>query len=220
MISHFLRWIVLAVAFTGDLAGAGELTYKLTRTKEFQTRTLTYRVGLIEASDGGLVGITMELRNTSQTEPLLLWRELGAIPIRVMVFGEDGKEVTKRHSQLIAEEFAERQKAAKDSTTLSKYRRWSLPAGGSDSYFLPTQPILEPLDDNQKKRRWTLTVLVEAFPNWISEGIWEHPFEPFYFTEIIFTSAALQSDPQTAYTQAKNASPLHDDTNGPKENAK
>ncbi|MDB6172987.1 MAG: hypothetical protein JWL59_2298 [Chthoniobacteraceae bacterium] len=183
----------------------GETIYKA--EDSFSQGHLGFKAWPVNAADGGLVGVAAEIHNLSKDKPLRLQSVTGSIPIGVLLAVARGNKVEIVIANSIIPMAGH--SAAPDPRRVPavhspKYlqTRWALPASTVKRYFIPIRFFASQLPAEDRIEGCYLHVSLGAYPDWISEDIFEPSFPSLYLPQLVLSKTAMKLDPRQALAEA------------------
>ena len=183
-----------------DFAAPGDRKHAEEEMRTY--KNFTYKGWLVTAPDGGVVGVSVELYNLSNTTALKMRSAPDCIPIGVVVNEWEKIHVgvwkVDLHNAVVPA-------SATSSKKLSKVK-WKIPPSSVKRYFIPMRSLIREMPNGHRIGPCNLAVHMNAYPDWVPEGLMEPPFVPLGFVQVFVTKQALEADPIKALKEALAAS--------------
>lgn len=181
---------------------------KISAPKSDRCQNMLYKVQLVTANDGGLIGIYCEIENASRKVPLVLQGPAEYIPVILLLTDADGanlirRETVKRPSN---RPVTDAKKLQSDTSMIE----WRLPPGGRNAFFIPIRELLKSTSNTQPYRGCELLVLISATPRALPTFSYDHPLEPLLFNGVVITTEALRMNVSEAAIQAQSEAALRE----------
>ena len=156
-----------------------------------------YRIRLLTADDGGLVGICLELLNESAKKPLTMRLPAASRPVAISLYNSEGDDLIER---LVKQPDARKDAGSKDPN-VGRVIEWKIEPLGFERRFISLHELLGTLPTLDRNKGCTLYV----YPLTVSSAVaptLEGPLPARLFTDVIVTRKALQLDAGKAYKSA------------------
>ena len=196
-IGAFALLCFVALTVSIDLLQAAEAEPEFTEAKSGKFDNFEYRVRLLMASDGGLVGIYLELVNKSKKK-LAMRRPVGRVPIAISLYDSDGNDLID-HSMVEKNRGKDDPKAMpiKDQAKIE----WKMEPLGKESHFTSLREELGTLPKAKRYEGCLLYVYSLATPS-SAPPSFESALPPRLFHDVIETQRALELNGKEAYQRS------------------
>ena len=191
-------WLLLGVlAFPIHAAQSSSDHAAFTSVESGHYGNFIYRIRLLAADDGGLIGICLELANTSAKRPVTMRLPAASHPVSISLYNREGNDLIE---WAVKQPEARKDAGSKDPST-GRVVEWKIEPLGFERRFISLRELLGSLPVLDRNEGCTLYV----YPLTVSSAVTptlEGPLPPRLFANVIVTRKALQSDAHKAYKNA------------------
>ena len=164
---------------------------------------LAYSAKLILSSDGGVVGVTLDLFNLSRVNPLKMRSAPDCIPMGVALQGPNGELLFSAAEVLI---YGDIPPLTMNRPENKRDIEWQIAPSSAKRYYIPIRLLAKDLLLPERIGPCYLTVSLSTIPESIPDVLLDSRLSPFQFAYVYLTREALEIDPEQALKEALAAS--------------
>ena len=190
--------MLLSLLFPVFTTHATDIHTGFTDAQSGHFQNFEYRVRLLSAEDGGVIGICLQIVNKSAKKRLVMRRPEGYPAVAISLYDSEGNDI---FDDRVVEPPKDKAPAKSPGRKKQDLIEWKLDPLSSERYFVSLRDLLKTLP---KAKRYT-GCLLHVYVLTISSAVppsFESPLPPQVFHDVIVTRDALETDATKAYKHA------------------